>query len=264
MNEVKTMKRFNPNNEPKTISSREVAEMMGMSEHKNMLRKIDSINEILLSSNVSSIPYWTESTYKDSIGRTLREYQVTKKGCELIAHKTDGEKGVIFTVKYMERFDEMEQALKEQTIDVSMLPPGMQLFKQIFDQQAQMYIDAQKMQQQVETVENKLESIKEVVGTNTDNWRSETNKLLSKIAKEIGGGTAYRDVRIESYDLLNSRMGVNLERRLSNKRMRAAESGVSKSKRDELSLLDVIADDKKLIEGYTAIVKEMAIRYGIA
>lgn len=27
---------------------------------------------------------------------------------------------------------------------------------------------------------------------------------------------------------------------------------------------DIIADDKKLIEGYTAIVKEMAIHYGVA
>jgi hypothetical protein len=43
-----------------------------------------------------------------------------------------------------------------------------------------------------------------------------------------------------------------------------AEEGVNKSKRDKLSYLDVIADDKKLIEGYTAIVKEMAIKYGVA
>ena len=41
-------------------------------------------------------------------------------------------------------------------------------------------------------------------------------------------------------------------------------SGVCKSKRDAMSKLDVIADDKKLIEGYVSIVKEMAIKYGIA
>lgn len=56
--------------------------------------------------------YWSESTYKDTIGRTLKEYQVTKKGCELIAHKTNGEKGVLFTVKYMDRFEEMENYIK--------------------------------------------------------------------------------------------------------------------------------------------------------
>lgn len=97
----------------KTISSREVAEMMDEPKHANMLRKIDGINQILLSSNLSSVDFWQESSYKDSTGRTLREYQVTKKGCELIAHKTEGEKGVLFTVKYMERFEQMEQEVNQ-------------------------------------------------------------------------------------------------------------------------------------------------------
>ena len=59
-------------------------------------------------------------------------------------------------------------------------------------------------------------------------------------------------------------MGVSLQIRLTNKRRRMADEGVSKSKRDKLNYLDIIAEDKKLIEGYTAIVKEMAIKYGVA
>ena len=96
-----------------TISSREVAEMMGL-RHDNMMRKIEKINEVLLTSNLRSDKYWYESEYKDSTGRLLREYQVTKKGCELIAHKTEGEKGVLFTVRYMDRFEEMEKKLQKQ------------------------------------------------------------------------------------------------------------------------------------------------------
>ena len=38
---------------------------------------------------------------------------------------------------------------------------------------------------------------------------------------------------------------------------------MSKTKIDELNYLDVIADDKKLIEGYVAIVKEIAVKYGV-
>lgn len=105
MNELQTNK--------KTISSREVTVLMGEQKHTNMLRKIDGINNILLNSNLSPANYWKESSYKDSTGRTLREYQVTKKGCELIAHKTEGEKGVLFTIKYMERFEELEKAVKD-------------------------------------------------------------------------------------------------------------------------------------------------------
>ncbi len=42
-----------------------------------------------------------------------------------------------------------------------------------------------------------------------------------------------------------------------------ADEGVCKSTRDKLSKLDVINDDNKLIEIYTAIVKEFAIKYGV-
>ena len=96
-----------------TISSREVAEMMEV-RHTHMLDKIDKINQVLLDRKIGSVDFWIESEYKDSTGRSVREYQVTKKGCELIAHKSSGEKGIVFTVKYMERFEEMEKKLQKQ------------------------------------------------------------------------------------------------------------------------------------------------------
>ena len=67
-----------------------------------------------------------------------------------------------------------------------------------------------------------------------------------------------------SSDLLEHRMNANLKIRLTNKKRRMAEEGASKTKRNNTTKLDVIADDKRLIEGYVAIVKEMAIKYGIA
>lgn len=97
-----------------TISSREVAEMMGVKRHGDMLDKIDKINNILTNGNFRPSQYWVESQYKAGNGEMRREYQVTKKGCELIAHKTEGEKGVLFTVRYMDRFEEMEKKLQKQ------------------------------------------------------------------------------------------------------------------------------------------------------
>jgi hypothetical protein len=47
-------------------------------------------------------------------------------------------------------------------------------------------------------------------------------------------------------------------------RRRMAEEGICKSKRDKLNYLDVIGQDKKLIEGFVAIVKELSIKYGVA
>ena len=98
-----------------TISSREVAEMMEMN-HKELLRKVDIINETFESAKLRSQKYWTESSYKtEGNNKTYREFQITKKGCEFLAHKSTGEKGIIFTDRYMDRFEEMENKL----IDIS-------------------------------------------------------------------------------------------------------------------------------------------------
>ena len=57
---------------------------------------------------------------------------------------------------------------------------------------------------------------------------------------------------------------MSLKRRLDNKRRRLAEEGVGKSRREKLNRLDVIADDKKLIEIYVSIVKQMAAKYQVS
>ena len=107
--------------EVKTISSREVTEMMGITRHADLIKKIDKINEILLNEKIRLADYWLESTYKDVTGRTLKEYQVTKKGCEMLAHKSTGDKGIIFTHKYMERFEQMERIIQERNQKANLL-----------------------------------------------------------------------------------------------------------------------------------------------
>jgi hypothetical protein len=46
-------------------------------------------------------------------------------------------------------------------------------------------------------------------------------------------------------------------------RQRAAVEGVPKTKRDNMNYLDVMSNDKKLIEGYISIVKEVCIKHGV-
>ena len=94
-----------------TISSREVAEMMEIN-HKDLLRKIDEITKDLVAENCAT-KYWTESTFENR-GKQYREYQVSKRGCEFLAHKTTGTKGNLFTHKYMDKFEEMKKKLQKQ------------------------------------------------------------------------------------------------------------------------------------------------------
>lgn len=89
------------------LSSREVCEMMEM-DHSKLLRKIDGINQDFNQAKIGFVKYWSEGSYKDSKGEERREFQITKKGCEFLAHKTTGTKGNLFTDKYMDKFAAME------------------------------------------------------------------------------------------------------------------------------------------------------------
>lgn len=92
------------------LSSREVAIMMEVG-HPELLRKIKKINEDFTQSKIAFSKYWTESSYKDASGKSNREFLITKRGCEFLAHKTTGTKGNLFTDRYMDRFEQMKEAI---------------------------------------------------------------------------------------------------------------------------------------------------------
>lgn len=96
--------------EQKYISSREVAEMVEK-PHNDLLKDIRRYIDYLNEGDFSLVEYFKEDCYMDAKGETRICYQVSKKGCEFIAHKLTGQKGAMFTAKYIERFHEMQDAL---------------------------------------------------------------------------------------------------------------------------------------------------------
>ena len=93
------------------LDSREVAEMVGK-EHKNIIRDIRGYLEEFSQLNFEPSDFFWESTYKCR-GKEYPCYLITKEGCEFIAHKLTGVKGTEFTAKYIKRFHEMENIIKE-------------------------------------------------------------------------------------------------------------------------------------------------------
>ena len=93
---------------PRTINSIEVAEMTGKA-HKNLVRDIKKYSDILTSSKLSPLDFFIESTYVDAKGEERVCYELTRKGCEMVANKMTGEKGVLFTAAYVTKFEEMEK-----------------------------------------------------------------------------------------------------------------------------------------------------------
>lgn len=91
-----------------TITSVEVAGMVGK-QHNELLKDIRRYSEQLGEGKIPQSDFFTESTYKNSQNKLMPCYNVTKKGCEFIAHKLTGTKGTAFTAKYINRFHDMEE-----------------------------------------------------------------------------------------------------------------------------------------------------------
>lgn len=102
------------------IDSREVAEMMGK-KHEDIMKSIKGSGKnlglipTLTKGNFPVVNYFIESSYIDAKGEERNCYLVTKMGCELLGNKQQGEKGILFTAKYVERFNQMEAELKSKT-----------------------------------------------------------------------------------------------------------------------------------------------------
>ena len=88
--------------------SREVAEMIGK-EHKNLIRDIRNYIEVLQGSKLSSENFFIESEYFNSRNQKQPCYLLTKQGCEMVANKMTGEKGILFTAEYVQAFNKMEE-----------------------------------------------------------------------------------------------------------------------------------------------------------
>lgn len=88
--------------------SREVAKMIGQ-QHKELLRSIRGYNEVLTSADLRSENFFIESTYKNIRNQEFPCYLLTKQGCEMVANKMTGEKGILFTAAYVTKFNEMEK-----------------------------------------------------------------------------------------------------------------------------------------------------------
>lgn len=150
----------------------------------------------------------------------------------------------------------VEERYKKMSLDYSGLSPQLQLLINIETQQ-------QKQQQEIDNVNTRLDNMVDVISLDKNSWRKDSQHLISKIATKIGGFECMKNVYQEVFQLVEERAGVALGTRLTNKRNRMAGEGVCKSKRDKLTKIDIIAEDKKLIEIYVAIVKEMAVKYGV-
>lgn len=166
---------------------------------------------------------------------------------------------------------------EENSFDMSELSPELQMFNKMLQAVAKSELEQKKIKQQLNEVNHhaleakekadksieEIQAMREVVAINTTNWREDSRKIIVKIAHKLGGNGYIHDVQTEVYSLMRTRLRCKLDVQLTNMRRRMAEEGVCKSKREKMNYLDVIERDNRLKEGYLAIVKELAIKYGV-
>lgn len=157
-------------------------------------------------------------------------------------------------------------------VDMSLASPDIIVLQQMVTKLARQDIEQKRQAMQIRALEDQFSNtkeefshqvngIRELIGTHPDNWREDCRKLIAKMAYREGGPQNIAAVNTLIYAQVNSRAGVNLNTRLNNLRKRAIENGASKTAVDKLNIVDVIAQDKKLIEIYVKVVREMAVQY---
>lgn len=212
------------------------------------------IDRMLEYGFVEGVDFWTEDKNVRRADGTIMpqkqtEYDLTigmaKEIC-MIQRNERGKQARLY-------FIECEKRLKAQCKSMSQV--------EILAQAAQQLVEQEK---RLTAVEKRMDGVRDIVALSANGWRQDSAHLINRIAERLGGAEHISEVRKESYKLLNERMHADVAARLRNLKRKAAEEGMCKSKRDKLNYLDVIGQDPRLIEGYTIVVKDMAIRYGVA
>ena len=188
------------------IDSREVAEMMGKT-HSALLKDLQGSKDgksigiipTLEKSNFDLSNYFIESSYKAGT-KEYKCFLCTKLGCEMLGNKQQGEKGILFTAKYVERFNEYEKRLQE------LSTPSYAIEDPI--KRAERWIQEEK-----ERIRLK-HTIKEITthALTIEDSKLVINRLVRKIATEVYHGK-FQNCWDALYNKFNYLEGINIKKR---------------------------------------------------
>lgn len=90
--------------------SRDVAELIGR-PHYIVLRTIRTMYKHLGDNNFVCSDYFIEAAYISEQGKEQPCYYCTEMGCDMVANKMTGERGTVFTARYVQAFHLMKEEL---------------------------------------------------------------------------------------------------------------------------------------------------------
>lgn len=180
------------------VDSREVAEMVEK-RHADLIRDIETyISYLGQNANLRSDEFFIESSYLAGTGKPYKCYLITKKGCDMVANKMTGEKGVIFTALYVTRFEEMEKELSQSQLPLTvedMIIMQANSVKELKAKVEHVEVNAEFAKEQAITAHQRIDAM-----DNTDLIGDLQQRLVRKVQKyaERNGltySTGWRDFR---------------------------------------------------------------------
>ena len=235
------------------IDSREVATMVEK-PHSDLMKSIRNYTDTLNAGDFSSVDFFIPHTYTDSKGEQRPCYLLTKKGCDMVANKMTGEKGVLFTAAYVTAFEKMREAVTSPTM-IPGLSPQTQALINMELRQNKLEAEQQATKSMVMNTLNTFAA----PPTDEERWRDEMNRRVRAMCEEYG--LNYHTTIGDMYAELECRAHVNLATRQKNLRERMRLGGAKYAQREAVSKLVVISQDAKLRYIYEAIVREKAAQF---
>ena len=209
--EVHCMNELIKINNVATIDSREVAEMISI-RHADLLRSIDNYVNILTERNFAFSDFFIESIYKDGSGKKNKKYNITKMGCEMVANKLTGQKGILFTAEYVKRFNEMEQQQKPQLTTADLFLQNAKLMKEHELQLAKLTEETQLIKDTQKKQQSELDTLNGVCTDETK--RQKLNRLVRSYANTHG--LQYADAWNLFKEMYNNAYHTNLKLQKTN------------------------------------------------
>jgi len=188
-----------------TIDTRDISDFTEI-PHYVVLRKLDGIKnkdgitkfsgivEVLREAKISVDKYFVESMYVDAKGEKRKCYLCTRIGCDLLANKFNGQKGIIFTAKYVDMFNKMEKTLRHNKYSYLIDDPIERAKKWIAEEE-----ERKELRNNVSKSKSKVIFADAVCSSNSSILVNELAKILKQNGVNIGGLRLFDYLRENGY-----------------------------------------------------------------
>ena len=275
------------------VSSRDIAEHFEK-EHKHVLESIKKLIENQPAENSTrSISTWFyETTYIDQKGEQRKQYLINRDGFSLLVMGFTGQKALEWKIKYIEAFNAMEEHLRQKPMTLAeqlymQAKINIEYEKRLTSLEVQQAEDVAKLSSEqtkntmdivatqlaVKDIRRDLDQTKRDMSVN-GNLKEHIHSFFTVTfvpmkclenpdLEEYDSKELYRILWNDFYKDFSEQAHVNLTRRLTEMKKNKTEAGVSKTKIEKTTKLDVIVNDDYLIREIKNYMKYMETQYDI-